>query len=388
MNNFVFHNPTKLIFGQGTERLAGAEASRFGNRVLLHYGGDSVRRNGAYASVMQSLGEAGLTVAELSGVKPNPRLSLVREGIRLCREERIDVILAVGGGSVIDSAKAIAAGVAYDGDVWDFFEKKAEIDAALPLGTVLTLPAAGSESNGTSVITSELGGYKLSVTHPALAPAFSILNPEFTFTLPPAETAAGCADMMSHVFERYFTRTEHVLFTDQLCEATLRTIIRLLPVVLEEPRHYKARAEIMWAGTIAHNGLLGTGREEDWASHLIAHELGALYDIAHGAALSIVFPAWMKHVYRSDLERFYQYAVEVWDVAPDGDRERVALEGIGRTERFFREAGLPVRLSEAGIDGSRIAEIARRCCSKPTGTIGNYAKLAAGDIANILESAR
>ncbi|WP_454185275.1 hypothetical protein [Paenibacillus senegalensis] len=226
------------------------------------------------------------------------------------------------------------------------------------------------------------------MTHPALTPAFSILNPEFTFTLPPTQTAAGCADMMSHVFERYFTRTKHVLFTDRLCEATLRTIVGLLPVVLKEPAHYEARAEIMWAGTIAHNGLLGTGREEDWASHLIAHELGALYDIAHGAALSIVFPAWMKHLYRSDLDRFCRYAAEVWDVAEDGDRERTALKGIERTERFFGEAGLPVRLSEAGIDSSRIEEIAWRCCPEPGRTIGHFARLTVTDIIKILQSAQ
>jgi hypothetical protein len=272
---------------------------------------------------------------ELGGVQPNPRLSLVKQGIELCRKHNIDFILAVGGGSVIDSAKAIAVGVPYEGDVWDFYSGKAVPEKALPVGVVLTIPAAGSEASKSSVITNEDGWYKRGLNVEIIRPKFAIMNPEITFTLPPYQTACGAADIMAHVMERYFTHQKDVDFTDRLCEATLKTIIKNVPIVLEEPENYQARAEIMWASTIAHNDLLSTGRIGDWASHAIEHELSGIYDVPHGAGLAVVFPAWMKYVYKEDVDRFVQFATRVWDVEMDfSNPERTALEGIYRLTQF------------------------------------------------------
>lgn len=307
MNNFIFRNETKIIFGENAELKLADEVILFGKKVMLHYGGHSIRRLGLYERILKILDKVGVTVVELSGVQSNPRLSLVQKGIDICKSEDIDIILAVGGGSVIDSAKAIAVGTKYDGNVWDIFQGNVKEVSALPVGAVLTIPAAGSETNCTSVLTNEDGWYKRSFNHESIRPKFAVMNPKWTYSLSPFQTATGCADIMSHVFERYFTNTQDVELTDRLCEATLRTVINNASVVLKNPENYAARAEIMWANTVAHNGFLGVGREEDWGSHMIAHELGAIYDIVHGATLTIVFPAWMKYVYKSNINRFAQF---------------------------------------------------------------------------------
>lgn len=387
MDNFTYQNATKVIFGKDTEKQVGEETSRYADRVLLHYGGGSIKKYGLYDKVVNSLKEAGVEIVELGGVQPNPRLKLVKEGIELCRKEGLGFILAVGGGSVIDSAKAIALGVPYDGDVWDFYTGKAEVKKALPLGVVLTIPAAGSETSPGSVITKEEGWYKRPVNHDLLRPQFAILNPEISFTLPDYQTACGTADIMAHVMERYFTNTANVDLTDRLCESTLKTMIKNVPIVLENPEDYDARAEIMWAGTVAHGGLLGTGREEDWASHDIEHELSGIYDIPHGAGLAVIFPAWMKYVYKHDLKRFAQFAVRVWNVEPDfNNLEMTALAGIERLKEFFSSIGLPVTLGELDIPDDRLEEMAEKCTEN--GPVGNFVKLYKEDVLKIYKMAR
>lgn len=388
MENFEFLSPTKIIFGRGTEGLVGEEVKRYSDKILFHYGSGSIKRTGLYERVVKSLEVADVKFLELPGVVPNPRLSLVRKGIRLCRAEGVNFILAVGGGSVIDSAKAIGVGVPYDGDVWDFFTGRASPENTLPVGVVLTIPGAGSEASSSSVITNEEGWYKRSLTSEVIRPKFAIMNPELTFTVPPYQTACGAADMMAHVMERYFTNVTHVDFTDRLCEATLRTIIKNIPIALREPCNYDARAEVMWASTIAHNGLLGTGRIGDWASHLIEHELSGVYDVAHGAGLAVVFPAWMRYVYKSRLDKFVQFAVRVWDLELDFEfPERAAIEGIDRLRGFFKGMGLPTTLKEMGIPEDKLEELALRCTDSGTSTIGNLVKLNKEDVLNILKIA-
>lgn len=383
MQNFEYQWPTKIIFGQGTEVQTGHELKALGKKALLHYGGGSIKRSGLFSRIVKSLQEAGVEFIELSGVQPNPRLGLVQEGIKLCREQKIDSVLAVGGGSVIDSAKAIAAGVLYDGNVWDFYAGTAKVKETLPVGVVLTIPAAGSEASKSSVITNEAGWYKRGLNSEVIRPRFAIMNPELTYTLPPYQTAAGAADIMAHIMERYFTREPNVDLTDKLCEATLKSVIYNVPIALEAPDDYAARAEIMWASTIAHNDLLSTGRIGDWASHAIEHELSAIYDVAHGAGLAVVFPAWMKRALKQNLDKLVQFALNVWNVEPRLDApERVALEGIKQLTAFFRRVGLPVTLEELGVPTDRLQEMVDKCTRNGTVTVGNYMKL---DRAGVLE---
>mgnify|MGYP001241811667 CR=1 FL=1 len=389
MDKFVFQSPTKIVFGKDAEMEVGKEVRALGKKVLLHYGGGSVKKYGLYDRVVESLKDAGVDFVELGGVQPNPRLSLVKEGIELCRKNDIDFILAVGGGSVIDSSKAIAVGTPYDGDVWDFYSGKAEIKEVLPVGVVLTIPAAGSEASDSSVITNEDGWYKWSIGSTLIRPKFAIMNPEITYTLPPYQTVCGVADIMAHVMERYFTNTKGVDFTDRLCEATLKTVIANAPKVLENPEDYDARAQIMWASTIAHNGLLNTGRLGDWASHGIEHELSAIYDVPHGAGLAVIFPAWMKYVYTHDVDRFVQFAVRVWNVEMDFENpERTALEGIRRLQEFFGRVGLPVTLKDLGIEDDRLEEMADKATDSNTKTLGNFVKLDRDDVLQIYKLAR
>ncbi|MFP3952673.1 MAG: iron-containing alcohol dehydrogenase [Candidatus Acetothermia bacterium] len=389
MQNFTFQNRTKIIFGRGTEEQVGVEVKNYSGRALFLYGGGSIKRNGIYDRVMDSLDSSGIEVVELGGVRPNPRLSLVKEGIKVCREDEIDFILAVGGGSVIDTAKAISIGVPYEGDVWDFYSTDMDIEESLPIGTVLTIPAAGSESSPGSVITKEEGGYKRDAVDNELRPEFSILNPEFTYTLPEYQTASGAADIMAHVMERYFTNEEHVGLTDRLCEGTLRTVIENTPIALEEPENYDARAEITWASTIAHNDLLGTGRVEDWASHKIEHELSGMYDVTHGAGLAMVFPAWMEYVYQENVERFAQFTTRVWGKETNYySLERTARGGIKALKDFFSDIGLPTSLNELDVnigDGD-LEEMASKCTED--GTVGNFVKLDAEDVLEIYRIAR
>mgnify|MGYP000492099242 CR=1 FL=1 len=388
MDNFVFQNPTRIIFGKGMEERVGSETAKYSKRILLHYGGGSIKKTGLYDKVINSLKAAGIEYIELSGVQPNPRLSLVREGIKICRENNLDFILAVGGGSVIDSSKAIAMGTVYEGDVWDFFTGKAVPEKALPIGTILTIPAAGSESSTGCVITKEEGQLKRSVNSELIYPKFSILNPELAFTLPKYQIACGAADIMAHLMERYFTNTLNVELTDRLIEGTLKTVINNVPELIKNSNNYDAWAEVMWSGTIAHNNLLNTGREGDWGSHNIEHELSGIYDIAHGAGLAVVFPAWMKYVYKHDVNRFVQYASRVWNVDYNvWNPEKTALEGISRLEAFFRSIGLPIRLSELDIGEDRLEEMANKCTESDTVTTGKFVKLKKEDVYNILKLA-
>jgi alcohol dehydrogenase len=348
MENFEYQCETKIIFGKDTETKVGKLLKN--KKVLLHYGKNSIKKSGLYDKVIKSLKNEEIEFVELSGVVPNPHIELVNEGIELCRKENIDFILAVGGGSVIDSAKAIALGFYYEGDVWDFFTTGITPQKALPVGTILTIPAAGSEASLNTVITK--GDRKRGMGSPLIRPKFAIMNPELTMTLPNFQTACGISDMLAHIMERYFTNTKNVDLTDELCEATMRTIIKNAKLVFKDPKNYNARAEIMLAGTIAHNGLLGIGREEAWTSHMIEHELSAYYDIAHGAGLSIIFPAWMKFVYEHDTNRFTQFAKAVWNVDSP-------LEGINELENFFKEIGLPTKLKDININNEKFELMAK-----------------------------
>ena len=346
------------------------------------------KRTGLYDRVVKSLKDAGLSIIELPGVKPNPRLSLVREGIEICRKQNIDFVLAVGGGSSIDSAKAIAMGTLYDGDVWDIFIGKHTPTKALPVGTVLTIPAAGSEASTASVITNEDGWYKIGFNSEIIYPRFSILNPELAFTVPKYQAACGAADIMAHLMERYFTKTKNVELTDRMIEAVMKTIINNIPKVLKEPRNYDAWAEIMWGGTIAHNNLLNTGRTGDWGSHAIEHEISAIYDVPHGAGLAVVFPAWMKYVYKTDLERFCQFAARVWNVDQSFfSPEDTVIEGISRFESFLSSIGLPVTLKQLGVTSDRLEEMADKATGGDRYTIGEFVRLKKSDVLNILNLA-
>jgi len=381
MTNFEYCNKTKIIFGKGTENQVGKEItnvlseSQKAKRILLHHSGGSTVRSGLIDRVKASLKEAGIEWVELTGVLPNPRLSLVKEGIDLARKEKLEMILAVGGGSAIDSAKAIAVGAVNEGDVWEFFDRKKSADKALPVAAIVTIPAAGSESSISSVITNEEGPWKRGINFQCIRPVFSIMNPELTYTLPPYQTACGITDMMAHIMERYFTKEPNVELTDELCEGALRTIIRNARKIFTGGENdYAARAEIMWAGSIAHNGMLDTGRIGDWASHALDHELSALFDLAHGAGLAIIFPAWIKYNIKENTSRFARFAAKVWGV--DGafyDMEQAALEGVSRMESFFRSIKMPIRFADANIDHGRIPEMAKRAVH--FGPVGNYRKL-------------
>ena len=385
MKNFEFQNPTKIIFGRGTEEKVGDEVAVYSKNILLHFGSGSIKASGLYDRVTASLKKAGVTWVELGGVQPNPRLSLVHEGVKLCKENKLGFILAVGGGSVIDSAKAIAMGSVIEGDVWDFYLGKGAPVAALPIGTVLTIPAAGSEASTGTVITNEDGWLKRAVNSELIYPRFSILNPELAFSLPKFQVACGTADIMAHLMERYFTNVSHVEFTDRLLEATMKTLISQAQLVMKNPQDYDAWSELMWAGTIAHNNLLDTGRTGDWASHDIEHEISGIYDVAHGAGLAVVFPAWMKHVLQHDLNRFVQWSVRVWNVEMDVfNPEAVARAGIERMEEFFRSLGLGTQLADLGIQDNRIDEMADKCTSGNTRTVGNFVKLDREAVKDIL----
>lgn len=385
MENFTFQMPTKIIFGKDTESAAGAEAAAYSKRVLLHYGGGSIKRSGLFDRVTGSLRDAGLEVYELGGVKPNPRLELVREGIRICREKEIGLVLAVGGGSVIDSAKGIAAGVEYNGDVWELYRGN-PVTGALPVGTILTIAAAGSETSDGSVVTKEDENLKRFINSVHIVPKFSILNPELTATLSEEQTMTGIADIFAHLIERYFTQTEHVDFSDHLLEAAVRSLVKNALELKKDLGSYDLRTEIMWAGSMAHNNILGVGRIQDWASHLIEHELSGFYDVAHGAGLAVVIPAWMEYVYKENNTRFAQYAYRVWDVELDFmDLGPAALRGIEKTREFFRAINMPRSLKDLGIPDDRLEEMAECCVAD--GPVGNFKKLNKEDVLAILKSA-
>ena len=381
MNNFVFYSPTEFVFGKATEMQVGALARKHGARkVMIVYGGGSVVRSGLLDRVKQSLQEAGIEYCLMGGVQPNPVDTKVYEGIEFCRREQADMLLPVGGGSVIDTAKAIAAGVLYEGDFWDFYIGKAKVTKALKVAVVLTIPAAGSEGSGNTVITKLDGLQKLSLRVPeVLRPVFSIMNPELTYTLPPFQTACGVADMMAHIMERYFTNTQEVEIGDRLCEGTLMAIINEAPKVMRNPEDYGARANLMWAGLIAHNGTCGVGCEEDWASHFLEHEISAIYGVTHGAGLSVIFPAWMTWMVEHNVGKIAQYAVRVWGVPESEDKKAVALEGIGKLKNFFTSLGLPVTFKELGVENPDIDRLADSLHRNKGELVGNYVKLTKQD---------
>ena len=381
MNNFVFYSPTEFVFGKATEMQVGALARKHGARkVMIVYGGGSVVRSGLLDRVKQSLREAGIEYCLMGGVQPNPVDTKVYEGIEFCRREQADMLLPVGGGSVIDTAKAIAAGVLYEGDFWDFYIGKAKVTKALKVAVVLTIPAAGSEGSGNTVITKLDGLQKLSLRVPeVLRPVFSIMNPELTYTLPPFQTACGVADMMAHIMERYFTNTQEVEVGDRLCEGTLMAIINEAPKAMRNPEDYGARANLMWAGMIAHNGTCGVGCEEDWASHFLEHEISAIYGVTHGAGLSVIFPAWMTWMVEHNVGKIAQYAVRVWGVPESEDKKAVALEGIGKLKAFFSSLGLPVTFKELGVENPDIDRLADSLHRNKGELVGNYVKLTKQD---------
>lgn len=359
MKDFVYDNSTRMIFGKGTENQVGALMAELGKKVLLVYGGGSIKKSGLYDRVCAALKEAGLEFVELSGVQPNPRLSLVHEGVELCRRENVDCILAVGGGSVMDCAKAIGFGVLYKGDVWDLFDKGMVANPCLPIGVIVTIPASGSESSHALIITKEEGHHKRAMASLNARPKFAILNPELTYTLPEYQTACGIVDMLCHVMERYLAHMEKADLTDRLCEGIMRSIIYNAHIVMKQPDNYDARGELMWAGTIAHNDFFGVGRDQDWAAHNIEHELSAEYDIAHGAGLAIIFPAWCRFIAPERKKLFVQFAVRVWDVDMwYGDEDAIIEESICRMESFFKSLNMPTRLSEIGVDSGKFREMA------------------------------
>jgi alcohol dehydrogenase len=386
MNAFQFHNPTQILFGEGTADRVGEWVQQYGQSILLVYGGGSIRKTGLYDRIMKQLNEHGASVHELAGVEPNPRLSTVKKGIELCRAYGVEFILAVGGGSVLDAAKAIAAGVPYDGDVWDFFERKAKVQSALPLGTVLTIAATGSEMNGNSVVSNWEEKQKRGMGSIHVFPKFSILDPTLTYTVPRDQTANGIVDMMSHVFEQYFSKTKDTPLQERICESILQTVIENGEIALREPNNYAARANLMWCGTMALNGnLISVGMQNDWASHGIEHEVSAIYDIPHGAGLSILFPNWMKYVYKERLDRFVQYAVRVWGISPENKSdEEVALAGIQATRDYFDQIGAPSRLSYYNIGEENLERMAEEAVR--FGPIGSFKRLEKNDVYSILKN--
>lgn len=377
MNDFNFCSPTYFAFGRGTESRTGELCVKYGaHKVLIVYGGGSVVRSGLLQKVVETLDRAGLEHLELSGIHPNPTDDRVYEGIDICRKNGVDFLLAIGGGSVIDTAKGIAAGVLYDGDFWDFYCKKAVPKVALPVGVVLTIPAAGSEGSGNTVITKRDGLHKISIrTEEVLRPRFAVMNPEITFTLPPYQTACGAADMMAHIMERYFTNTPNVEVSDRLCEGTLITIMNQVRKVLAQPDDYDARANLMWCGMIAHNGTCGVGREEDWSSHALEHEVSAVYNVTHGAGLAVIFPAWLTWMADHNPAKVVQFAERVFGVTEQATPRETALCGVKHLKDFFRSIGLPVTFAELGVEHPDIDLLVKKLVENKGTSLGCYVKL-------------
>ncbi|MCF2558203.1 MAG: iron-containing alcohol dehydrogenase [Bacteroidales bacterium] len=393
MLDFTYYTPTKVVFGKHTEEQVGRLTAEQGaKKALVHFGGQSAQKSGLLDRVAESLHAAGVETVLLGGVKPNPRLSLVYEGIDLCRKEGVDFLLAVGGGSVIDSAKAIGYGLANEGDVWDFYEKKRQPSACLPVGVVLTIAAAGSEMSDSSVITKEEGGLKRSVKSDLSRPRFAVMNPELTYTLPPYQTASGCTDILMHTMERYFTprQGQGAEFTDGLAESLLRTVMASARVLRDDPLNYDARAHVMWAGSLSHNGLTGCGTLGDWATHQLEHELGGMFDVAHGAGLAAMWGSWARYVYREDPARFARFARNVMGLCDVGSQEQTALAGIEAFEGFLRDIRMPVNLPQLGLEvtDAQIDELAYKCTFMGKRTIGSFKVLGEEDIKAIYRMAR
>ncbi|WP_286229523.1 iron-containing alcohol dehydrogenase [Neobacillus mesonae] len=386
MQNFTFYNPTKLIFGKGELEQLKTEVPKYGKKVLFVYGGGSIKRTGLYEKVTSMLQEIGAEVFELPGVEPNPRISTARKGVEICKREGIDFLLAVGGGSVIDCTKLIAAGAKYDGDPWELVVKKAFATEALPFGTVLTIAATGSEMNSGSVITNWETNEKYGWGSPVTFPKFSILDPVNTFSVPKNQTIYGIVDMMSHVLEHYFHLDENTNYQDRMCESLLITIMETAPKLLQDLENYDARATILYAGTMALNGTLNMGYRGDWATHNLEHAVSAVYDIPHGGGLAILFPHWMEHNIKVKPDRFKQLAVRVFEVDPEGKTvEQTGLEGIRKLRDFWTSIEAPVRLADYDIDDSKIDIMADRAMAN--GEFGNFTKLNRQDVLAIYRAA-
>lgn len=385
MQNFMFYNPTKLIFGKDQLVQLPEEVHKYGSRILFVYGGGSIKRNGLYGKITQLLKEINAQSFELPGVEPNPRLSTVHKGIEICKKEKIEFILAVGGGSVIDCSKAIAVGAKYDGDVWDIITRKSTAEDALPLGVVLTLAATGSEMNPSSVITNWETNEKYGWSAGFFTlPKFSILDPEFTITVPKNQTIYGIVDMMSHVFEQYFHQTPNTALQDRMCEAVLKTIIDTAPKLVNDLENYDLRETILYSGTIALNGILAMGARGDWATHNIEHAVSALYDIPHGGGLAIIHPNWMLHVLDENVKKFKQLAIRVFNVNPTGKTDQeIAIEGIEKLRVFWTSIGAPERLADYNIDDSKLELMADKAMAR--GEYGNFKKLNRKDTLEILK---
>ena len=393
MFDFKYYTPTKVLFGKNTEDKVAELIQEFGGKkVLIHYGGGSVIRSGLMQKVTDQLDKAGISYIKLGGAVPNPHLSLVYEGIELCKKEGLDFILAVGGGSAIDSAKAIGYGVMNDGDVWDLYDYKKQAKACLPLGVILTLAATGSEMSDSSVITKEEGLVKRGYSSDYCRPRFAIMNPELTMTLPDYQTACGCTDIMMHTMERYFTNGGNMELTDSMAEALLRTVKENAKILVRDPKNYDARAEVMWAGSLSHNGLTGCGNDGgDWMTHKLEHELGGLYDVAHGAGLAAIWGSWARYVYKNCLPRFKKYAINVMGVPADaGSDEEIALKGIEAMEDFYREINMPTNLKELGVNATDedLALMAHKCAVGVNGAKGSAKLLHEEDMLAIYKMSR
>ena len=393
MFDFKYFTPTKVLFGKNTENKVADLIQEFGGKkVLIHYGGGSVIRSGLMQKVTDKLDTAGIKYVKLGGAVPNPRLSLVYEGIDLCKKEGLDFILALGGGSAIDSAKAIGYGVMNDGDVWDLYDYKKQAKACMPLGVTLTLAATGSEMSDSSVITNEEGLVKRGYSSDFCRPRFAILNPELTMTLPDYQTACGCTDIMMHTMERYFTNGGNMELTDSMAEALLRTVKENAKILARDPKNYDARAEVMWAGSLSHNGLTGCGNDGgDWMTHKLEHELGGLYDVAHGAGLAAIWGSWARYVYKNCLPRFKRYAINVMGIAPNaGSDEEIALKGIEAMEAFYREIKMPTNLRELGVNATDddLMLMAHKCAVGVNGGKGSARFLKEEDMLEIYKMSR
>ena len=393
MKDFMYYAPTEVVFGEQSEEQVAALVKKYGGtKVLVHYGGQSAVRSGLLDKICGLLTEGGVPFVKLGGVVPNPRLSLAKQGIELCRKEGVDFILAVGGGSVIDSSKCIGYGVCMEGDVWDVYLGKVTPVKMLPLAAVLTIPAAGSEMSESSVITNEDGDVKLGYSNNLSRPKFAIMNPRRTMTLPPYQTAAGVTDMMMHTMERYFTKDDDMDFTTDVAEAMLRSIKNAVFAVLKDPEDYRYRAQIMWGGSLMHNGLTGCGVDEDWATHQLEHELSGMFDVTHGAGLAAMWPSWARYVMHENISRFVRFAVNVMDVPNDfTDPEGTALRGIEAMERFYHAIGMPINIHELigrEITDEEITEMTRKCSRNYTATCGQLKVLKAEDMEAIYKMAK
>ncbi|MDD2295246.1 MAG: iron-containing alcohol dehydrogenase [Eubacteriales bacterium] len=392
MLNFQYYTPTKVVFGKDTDLEIGALVKGEGcKKVLIHYGSRSAEESGLLDRVRGALSSEGIEYAELGGVVPNPRLSKVYEGIDLCKRERVDFILAVGGGSVIDSAKAIGYGAAKDEDVWELYDYKRQAKACLPVGVILTIAAAGSEMSNSSVITNEEGWIKRGYGSDLCRPRFAVMNPELTYTLPRYQTMSGCTDILMHTMERYFNKSGSMEMTDRISEALLKVVMKNAKILLKDPLNYEARAEIMWAGSLSHNDLTGCGNDRgDWSSHRLEHELGGMFDVAHGAGLAAVWGSWARYVFEEGLDRFSAFAWNVMDISKDLAPKDAALAGIEAMEEFFRSIGMPVSVSDMGITltDDQIDELAEKCSIGDTITIGVIRKLKKADMIEIYRMAK